>query len=286
MILKVTPIAFDSLGTRSMATLVETKDVNIFIDPGVALGPNRYGLPPHPLELEREAQHWQAIKEKVANCTVLIVTHYHYDHHNPGEPDIFRGKLLLIKDPENNINRSQWGRAKYFLENLGNLPDGIERADGKEFRFGTTKIKFSQPVFHGTNSRLGWVIEVLIEENERFLFTSDVEGPSMANQAEFILESDPNIIFCDGPMTYMLGYRYREENLRASIENIKKIIGHTQVKKFILDHHFTRDLHWKERITEIFDCAVSKGVEVSTAAGFIGQKEDLLEARRKELYGK
>lgn len=31
--MKIIPIAFDSLGTRGMATYVETKDVKIFIDP-------------------------------------------------------------------------------------------------------------------------------------------------------------------------------------------------------------------------------------------------------------
>ena len=46
--MKIKPVASDSMGTRSMATYVETKDVKIFIDPGVALGPSRYGLPPHP----------------------------------------------------------------------------------------------------------------------------------------------------------------------------------------------------------------------------------------------
>lgn len=78
--MKITPIAFDSLSARSMATLVETKDVKIFIDPEVAPGPSRYGLP-HRVELDRKAQHWNAIKKNVARCEVLIVTHYHYDHH-------------------------------------------------------------------------------------------------------------------------------------------------------------------------------------------------------------
>ncbi len=35
--MKITPLAFDSFGTRSMSTFVETKDVKILIDPGVAL---------------------------------------------------------------------------------------------------------------------------------------------------------------------------------------------------------------------------------------------------------
>jgi len=50
--MKVTPIASDSLGVRSMACYVETKDVKIFIDPSVALGPKRFDLPPSKKELE------------------------------------------------------------------------------------------------------------------------------------------------------------------------------------------------------------------------------------------
>ena len=47
---KITPLAADSLGARSMATLVETPDVTVLLDPSVRLGPYRYDLPPHPSE--------------------------------------------------------------------------------------------------------------------------------------------------------------------------------------------------------------------------------------------
>src|SRR2546427_3043794 len=44
--MKITPLAADSLGARSMATLVETPDITILLDPSVRLGPYRYDLPP------------------------------------------------------------------------------------------------------------------------------------------------------------------------------------------------------------------------------------------------
>ena len=50
--MNVIPLSSDSLGVRSMATYVETKDCKILIDPSAALGPKRYGLPPHQKELE------------------------------------------------------------------------------------------------------------------------------------------------------------------------------------------------------------------------------------------
>ncbi len=51
--MKITPLAADSLGARSMVTFVETRDVSVLIDPSVRLGPRRYELPPHPLEEDR-----------------------------------------------------------------------------------------------------------------------------------------------------------------------------------------------------------------------------------------
>ncbi len=50
--LKVTPLAFESLGVRSSALSIESDDLKIVIDPAVALAPTRFGLPPHPVEEE------------------------------------------------------------------------------------------------------------------------------------------------------------------------------------------------------------------------------------------
>jgi len=52
--MKITPLAADSLGARSMATIVETPDVSVLIDPSVRLGPFRYDLRPHPTENARQ----------------------------------------------------------------------------------------------------------------------------------------------------------------------------------------------------------------------------------------
>jgi hypothetical protein len=283
--MQVFPIAAESLGTRSMATLVKTKDCSILIDPGVALGPSRYGLPPHPLEVQRMGEHWKAIKKFAKKSDILIVTHYHYDHHDPNEPDIYRDKTVFLKHPEEMINKSQKGRAKFFLERLGNLPKTLQYSDGREFFFGSTKIRFSDPVFHGTNPRLGYVTEVSIKEGDFcFVFTSDVEGPSVGEQAKFILNEDPNLVYLDGPMSYMLGYRYSKASLDYSIKNINDILKKTKIEKLIVDHHLLRDMKWKDRIKEVFRTAEKQNVKVLTAAEYLGLENEMLEARRKELY--
>ncbi len=283
--MKIVPLGFDSFGVRSMCTFVETKDVKIIIDPGVSLAPIRFGLPPHPLELERENLVWEVIKKHTLEADIAIITHYHYDHHNPAEPEIFKDKILLIKHPRENINRSQMRRSAYFLDRLSDIPEKIDFADGKEYDFGNTSILISDAVCHGTNSRLGYVIEVCIDDgSSRFLFSSDVEGPSLEEQIEFMLKCDADIVFVDGPMTYMLGFRYPGKALKKSIDNLKKLIEKTGVEKLVLDHHLTRDGDWKSKLDEVIKCGEELGVHVLSAAKFMGLEEELLEASRKELY--
>ena len=283
--LTVKPLAFDSFGVRSMATFVETDDVAVLIDPGVSLAPNRYGLPPHPIEEQRMNERWADIKEYAARSDVLIVTHYHYDHHDPDEPEVYEGKIVYLKHPTEKINKSQAGRASHFLNQLAELPRALDIADGNEFKHGSTRIKFSSPVYHGTNPRLGYVVEVSIScGGEKMVFTSDVEGPSVADQADFILQESPDLLILDGPMTYMLGFRYSQKSLALAIENINRIIMETSVKIVLVEHHFMRDLKYKERIGEVYECAADSNVRVMTAAEYLGHEIDMLEARRKELY--
>ncbi len=272
------------MGTRSMATYVETEDYGLLIDPGVALGPSRYGLPPHPAEFKRMEEHWGAIKEFASKADGLVVSHYHYDHHDPEEPGLYRGKEVYVKHPTVNINKSQRERASYFLGRLGKLPHKLEFADGREFQRGETLIRFSPAVPHGTGPRLGCVLEVSVEEGGRkMLFTSDVEGPCLEEQVEFILKENPDVVYVDGPMSYMLGYRFSKQSLDAALKNIARILGETKVEKLIADHHLLRDLRWRERLGALHE-SLPRGKELVTAAEYRGLENDLLEARRKELY--
>ncbi len=281
MIIK--PVSFDSLGTRSMATFIKTKDVKIFIDPGVSLAPRRYGLPPHPKEIEQMEKDWRKIVNLASKSDVIVITHYHYDHHNPNDSlEIYEDKKLLIKHPKEFINFSQKKRAYYFLKQIGDLPSEIIYADGGVFSFGDTLIKISDPVPHGPGTKLGWVIQVYVDDGkESLIFTSDVEGPALDEQVSFILENKPSIVILDGPMTYMLGYRYSNDNFKRSLENIEKIINEPNVKKLIIDHHFLRDIKWFERIGN-FEHHVGK--KILTAAHYLNKKPNLLEAKRKELW--
>jgi predicted metallo-beta-lactamase superfamily hydrolase len=287
MIRRIIPLAFDSFGVRSMATFVETDDLKILIDPGVSLAPLRYGLEPHFLEWQRLDETWEEIRRYAESADVLIVTHYHYDHHDPEHPELYRGKIVFIKHPTENINRSQKERAAAYLAVVEGLPKKLEFSDGRNFQFDKTQIAFSKAVCHGTNPRLGYVTEVSIKSgNEKFLHSSDVEGPSLQDQIDFILKEKPNVLFVDGPMTYMLGYRYSFKSLEISNSNLVKAIKETGLHTLVLDHHFLRDLNYKIRIKQVYAEAEKRGVKVVTAAEFSGRKIEMLEALRKELYAK
>lgn len=286
MLVKITPLAGESLGTRSFSIFVETTDANILIDPGVSLAPNRFGKPPHPLELKRLEEHWKKIRAHMRKADVLTLSHYHYDHHNPDEPEAWKGKLAYVKHPEQKINKSQRARARYFIPKIEKLAKKLEYSDGNSLKIGKTQIIFSPAVAHGQDEKLGCVTMTVIDDGKtKFLHTSDVEGPPLRVQTEFIIRQNPDILFVDGPMCWM-AYRYPPELTRASAKNLIAIMQKTNVEKLVLEHHLLRELKYAERIPEVYAEAKKRKVEVLTSAEFLGKENDFLEARRAELFKK
>ena len=285
--MKIKPLAFDSMGVRAMATYVET-DHNILIDPGAALAPNRYSLPPHPLELAKLKELSGNIEEYMAESDILVISHYHYDHYFPYDSNLYRFKILLLKDHKNNINHSQRDRSQKFLYLLDHLPKRIEASDGREFKFNETEIKFSPPMHHGAiNSKLGFVVMTSISyENEKLIHASDVQGPDVDETAEWIIAENPDTLIISGYPTLFIGRMLPQEGLIKSNENLIKIMNETKVKTIILDHHLVRDLNYGDKIKDVLSEAEKSGRKIMTAAEFSGMENAFLEARRKELYGR
>lgn len=283
--MRVNLVAFDSLGVRSTATYVEAKDVRIFIDPSAALAPIRYGLPPHPKEIEELNAKLRDIERLLRKAEVVINTHYHYDHHDPAwklDGEIYRDKIVLLKDPVKNINYSQRRRAHRYLGILRNYTKEIYIADSKDFRIGDVAIRFSDPLPHGVNEKLGYVIQVLIDDGHtRLTHSSDVEGPCLRNQIDFIVKWRPNIVVIDGPSTYLAGYRYPLECVGESVRNIKRAIAEHPAY-VIIDHHLMRDKSYKNYIKEFSE--IGGQVWLGSAASFMGVEEKLLEANRRDLF--
>jgi hypothetical protein len=240
-------------------------------------------MPPHRLELDRRRDMLQAIKEWTGVSDVIIITHYHYDHHSPDEVCFYEGKDVLLKHPRENINHSQRERAATLLGVVESCARSISPADSQEFTFGATRIVFSDPLHHGSSPALGFVISVMIQDHQKLVFTSDVQGPMNSEAVDFIIDHQPSTVILDGPPTYLVGARYKKSDIAQAIENIKKIININSVKTLIIDHHLLRDVNWQEYFTDL--CHVKPGTRVCSAAEFAGKKVEVLEARRKELFG-
>jgi predicted metallo-beta-lactamase superfamily hydrolase len=296
--LKVAPLAAESLGVRSMCTYVETPDLRILLDAGVSLCPNRYGLPPHPLEFKAIKDARRRIAEAAEKADVVTVSHYHFDHHTPSYEDwlcnwtkanetakqIYQGKTVLMKNPKEWINFSQRRRGWVFQKTGGKYTEKLEVADGKTFIFGKTRIKFSEPVPHGPeDSALGWVLMATIEfKDERFLFAPDVQGPISTKTLEIIVNEKPQLVMVGGPPSYLAGFRVSEEQLQLGMRNLEKIAETAPCT--ILEHHILRDENWREKAAKIFEKAEKVGHKVLTAAEFLDEENIFLEARRKRLF--
>jgi len=280
--MKINPIVSDSLGVRSMATLVETNDCNILIDPSAALGPKRYGLPPHPKEQNQLKSVKNKIHEIAKKCDILTISHYHYDHYDPDET-FYPEKKVFAKDIKQDINKSQQKRGKDFKEKIKDTCELIY-SDNTKHKIGNTEIIFSPPFFHGPeNVRLGYVIMTTIKEKEKtLLHASDVQGPITSDAKDYILNQKPDLLIMDGPPTIFLGWKFSMKNLQDASDNLVEIIQKLDCD-IILDHHLLRDIKYKEKFPEPYEIG---GIKLKTFAEYLGKKNNTLESHRKKLWSK
>jgi hypothetical protein len=296
--IKVTPLASESFGVRSMCTLAETPDVAILLDAGVSLAPLRFGLPPHPAEFRVIQQLRQRIAEAADKAQVVTISHYHFDHHTPSYEDwlvnwtegaqtarqIYQNKTVLMKHPRMNINPSQRQRAWMFQQTSGRTAKLLVPADGKSFKFGKTTLRFSEAVSHGPeDNMLGWVVMATMDcEGERFVHAPDVQGPMSTRAAEFIKAEKPNVLMVGGPPTYLGGYKVDERDLQRGFANLQSIVA--VVPLVILEHHALRDADWLEKTKFVREAAQNAGHTLLTAAEYAGKENLFLESKRQQLY--
>ncbi|MBC7080970.1 MAG: MBL fold metallo-hydrolase [Thermoplasmatales archaeon] len=279
--MELMPLFSDSMGVRSMATLIATKEDRIFIDASAALGPSRYGLPPHEMEINALYEAKEKIRSIALDCNIFVITHYHYDHYDPDE-SFYCGKKIYAKRIDSFINRSQQERGSYFYKLFENKAK-IIYCDGNEYREDDLRIKFSPPFPHGPQGAIvGYVIMVSVEENEKILFASDVQGPVYERARDYIIEEAPQILIMDGPPSYFLGWKFSMENLEKAEKNLIEIMEKIDCK-LILDHHLLRDIDYKKRMKTLYEMY---GDRIKTFAEWNGLKNSILEARRKELWEK
>lgn len=111
------PLWFDSMGAKSTSCFVKTPDVSIVIDPGAAIM-----QPSFPASDEQKTE-WLAnaeakIKNACQKADIITISHYHYDHYFPDNLNIYRGKTVFAKNPNEYINNKQRERGAEFINNI------------------------------------------------------------------------------------------------------------------------------------------------------------------------
>jgi predicted metallo-beta-lactamase superfamily hydrolase len=279
-----------------MCTFVETPDVRVLLDAGVSLGPNRFGFPPHPREYEALEECRKKLAESADKAEVVTISHYHFDHHTPSYTDwftnwsseevarqLYEDKLILAKSFKDRVNFHQRRRGWIFTKTAGKTAKKLEFADGKTYHFGQTVLRFSEPVFHGAgDSQLGWLLMATVEhEDERFVFTSDVQGPMYAPTLPMILEENPQLVVIGGPPVYLEGL-VRQEDIKVGMQNLTDLVSEVPIT--ILEHHLLRVENWQIVSAPVFGAASAKGCSVVTAAQFVNNENNFLESKRKQLF--
>lgn len=279
-----------------MCTFVETPDIKLLIDAGVALGP-RFRKLPHPREYQARNECRSRIRSYAEKADGIIVSHYHNDHHTPNYTEtvwvgssreeaeaIYKDKLVLVKDIRNSINFNQRRRGWMFQRFVKRTGGKCEVADGRSFEFGSTKVTLSQPVPHGEeNSEMGWVLMTSVRHGgETFLHASDVQGPMSNKTLRLIIKEKPSVLVLGGPPTYLKGVTVQGSMIDRGILNAAKIA--TIVPTVIFEHHILRSAEWETEAGAVFEAGNEAGNKISTGAGYLNQPTVVLEARRQELY--
>jgi len=292
--IEITPLAAESLGTRSLCTMVVTPDVNLLLDPSAALA-KRYNLEPHPTEYLTLKKSLRTIMKAAAESDVLSVSHYHYDHVRPGfdnqlynlssrneRREMFAGKIVLAKDNRENINPSQRRRGFYFEKDIKDVVAKIEWADDRLFKFDDTKLTYSPPLPHGpAESRLGFVLATIVEySGSRFMFAPDVQGPIVQETLQYILQVAPSLLIIGGPPIYLS--RFTDKEREVALNSL--VVLASTIPTLVVDHHLMRDNTWKDWMSPVLSASEKADTKVLTMAELSESENLFLEAKREERY--
>ncbi len=283
--MKFTPLAAESLGARSMACFLETETCRILIDPGVALARARYNRSPHHLEKFCHKKLLDRITCYAHISDVIIITHYHPDHFISNDPEIYKNKILLLKNPNQDIDSEQRSIAFEFLKSIEGQAKEINYVDGRMWQYRDVFFTFSQPVPHEYTKEDSWVIMVSIRhENQVFLFSSDIQGISHPESNNFIRLQRPTLLYLNGPLTYLKGNPKLKRIVEQTQIHLKEIVEYPEIKQIIIDHHLLRDKDWQTHMLPFLSLGKNRSIPIQTAAEYRGDIIYPLESRRSLLY--
>ncbi|PIU62852.1 hypothetical protein COS83_01775 [archaeon CG07_land_8_20_14_0_80_38_8] len=291
--MNIIPVCFDSMGVRSTCTFVQTEKLNILIDPGLALATKRLNYPPTNIELNSFYIFKNKILEFARKSDIIIVSHYHYDHFISSHDDIFEelysDKIVLCKNRKTKLNFNQRTMGKEFEISVKKVCREFHFIDGNAFNFGGVKIKFSPPLWHGVErSSYSYVIMATINEGkEKLLYSSDIMGPILKENADYIIKENADFLILCGPPTHLLGYDLPELHLTMINKNLERIFKECKkTKTIIYDHYILRDKDYLKYYKPWAAMAKKYKKKLMTAAEYAGVPVRQLEANREELTEK
>ena len=271
----------ESLGVRGMCCVVRAHNRKILIDPGVALGYERNGLLPHPVQVAVGVRVRNRIIQALKSATDIVFSHFHGDHvpllhANPYQlsishiPPLPPG-LRVWASPTQGLSPEMRRRAQALQEFFG---PRMRTVEGHVEDF----LSFSMPVPHGLpDGRSGTVMMTRMDvAGEVFVHASDIQMLDTAT-VDKILLWEPDIVFASGPPLYL---QVLTSSMRKQAwENGIRLA--TNVRTLIVDHHLLRSpsgVVWLENMSQ------KVGKRVCCVADFMNTKRCLLEAERRELY--
>ena len=280
--MRVEILGAESLGVRGLACLVVTADRQIVIDPGLALGYERHGLLPHPVQVAAGEDVRRRILDALKGATDVVLSHIHGDHVPMPDPNPYQlgaadaGPLMaearLWAKGTDGLSDNMARRRTALVEVLGR---DLPAAEG----IAEPPFMFSRPVPHGEpGTPLGTVMMTRIEDADTvFVHASDIELLD-GEAVDLIVKWKPTVVLAGGPPLYRQSFTGAERRERAWRLGLQLARA---TDTLMLDHHLLRSeegARWLDRL------ASESGRRVVCAADFMGRPRRLLEARREELY--
>lgn len=279
--MKIRILGTESLGVRGLCCVVGVKDRKIVIDPGIALGYNRHGLMPHPVQIGVGRIVRDRIIHELKDATDIVISHLHGDHIPLFDANPYQLSVEQAKDIPSKCRiwmNSDIAYSDKMTRRQEAVVSGFERpineAEGKVDEL----LTFLGPVTHGEDiTHNGKVNMTMIDDGERvFLHASDTQLFSEDTMDE-IIGFRPDIVLASGPPLYLTD-RMKNKKDRVWTNALKLACN---VDTLILDHHLLRcdeGMEWIERLGEI------SGNRIVCAADFMNFNRHMLEAWRPGLY--
>ena len=279
--MRIEIVGTESLGVRGLCCKVETRKRKILIDPGIALGYNRYGLLPHPFQVAVGTVVRERIISALTSATDVVISHYHGDHIPLVDANPYQLKAAKIPTLRQDIriwakgltglSQSMKARAQ-ALSAVLNI--NLHYAEGKN----EGAIAFSESVPHGqANNRFGQLMMTKITDaGQTFVHASDIQLLDRKAVLQ-IVNWHPDIVLASGPPLYLR--RLSKDSRKIAWQNAVSLSR--GVDTLILDHHMTRcekGIDWLKHLS------VETGKRVVCAADYMKKPRLLLEAWRKQLY--